>query len=870
MNPSRWQQVKRVFQETLEVDPSDREQALDRRCGEDLELRHAAAGLLAAHDRASGAAFLEGATRGPQLPTELETTGASDEPVPAPTRVGPYQILRELGHGGMGTVYLAERDEPGLRMTVAVKVIRPGRDSGFVVRRFRTERQILAALQHPGIARLYDGGTTEEGLPYFVMEYVDGTDLLAWCDARSLSIPDRLRVFRRVCGAVQYAHQSLVVHRDLKPSNILVTDRGEPKLLDFGIAKLLNPGAEGEGNEETIAALRLMTPAYASPEQVQGERVTAASDIYTLGVLLYELLTGQRPYLLEGRSPAQVEDVILLREPASPSSVVAGTRTVRSSGDTHDSSTSLQQLSARRATTPPRLARRLRGDLDTIVSVALRKDPAERYASVADLSEDLRRWLDGYPVRARPVTPLARARKFVRRHRAAASAASVAVLGLVVSLALAIAQARVADAERRRAEARFQDVRRLANSVIYELHDAIANLPGATAARGLLVSRALEYLDRLAAEAGDDLELQRELADAYQRLAQVQGGSYGANLGDTEGALVSQRKALAIRERLAAREPPAPEDALGLALLEFDQGTLLRAVGRAARAEDSFLSAAARMEELRSRKEVPERELSRIGAVYQRLAATQSHMGKHAAARASAERAVAEAQAGLRVQPEDAVLKSVLTFSLHQLGEALAAQGDEAKALEQARRARALAEEQLARDPLDARQIRAMLYILNGEGRYLQTLGDLDGAIRVRRRALELAEQAQQRDPEDRWSQMGVAIAARALGRALTAGERTVEATAYFRQARRIASHASAQDPASEFARLELAAAESGLGRALMTSGSPEALVEGCQLLRSVQATWSELLEQGRLPPGEQSDLRALPDRLEACAVPGS
>src|SRR5439155_11435168 len=253
-----------------------------------------------------------------------------------PERIGSYRIVRELGRGGMGVVYLAERDDAGFKKTVAIKVL--SRDSHVMQRRFRTETQILAGLEHPGIARLYDGGSTDEGLSYIVMEYVAGENIVAYCDAHQLSIAERLRLFRRVCDAVQYAHQSFIVHRDLKPSNILVTAEGEPKLLDFGIAKLLNPELAGGPVEETMEMTRLLTPQYASPEHVRGQPVTTASDVYSLGVILYELLTGARPYrVTSAQSTAEIERVVCETDAALPSAVA-----------------------------PAALRRELRGDLDNI------------------------------------------------------------------------------------------------------------------------------------------------------------------------------------------------------------------------------------------------------------------------------------------------------------------------------------------------------------------------------------------------------------------------------------------------------------------------------------------------------------------------
>jgi non-specific serine/threonine protein kinase/serine/threonine-protein kinase len=864
MDKARWERAKAVFQDVFELDPPARDAALRAACDGDDTLREDVERLLRSHARAQGpldASPVVDRERDPETEGHLSAGGEA-----APARIGPYRVLRALGQGGMGTVYLAERDEPGLHKIVAVKVVRRGMDSEFVVRRFRNERQILAALEHPGIARLYDGGTTEERLPFFVMEYVDGEDLLAYCDARRLTVEARLHLFRRVLGAVQYAHQALVVHRDLKPSNILVTAEGHPKLLDFGIAKLLAPGqAEGAELEETSAAVRLMTPEYASPEQVRGERATTASDVYSLGVVLYELLCGHRPHRLEGRGAAERERAILAEEPAPPSTAATRVEAVSGAGARSRKAATPAEVSERRGVTPARLRRLLKRDLDNVVLKALRKDPRERYATAAELSEDLRCHLEGFPVRALPERRFDRAAKFVRRHRAGVAAAAAVVLSLLTGIAVAVREARIAEAERRRAEARFEDVRRLANSVIYEFHDAIGNLPGATPARRLLVTRALEYLDRLADEARDDPGLKRELADAYRRLGQVQGGGSGANLGDTSGARASLEKALAIREALAKRQPVDPQDALGLALLEFDLAGLNRTVGDVPAAERWLRSAAARLEALRTAGALAADQRGRVAATYQRLADAELFQGKNDAGLVSARRAVEEAEAAAGNGPPVAELRHVLAGAYYQLAEALGRHGRNAEALERSRQARVLLEATLRDDPLNAQQTRVLLYVLNGESNHLWWLGDIPGAIGVRRHALAISEDAQRRDPQDRWSRMAVAVAARSLGALLLDSGDARGSAPLYRRALLITRAAVEEDPRNSYARLEIGSAESGLAKALITQGTPAAVAEGCALLQGVRAFWEGLRAKGQLPPGETEELGELPKWLARC-----
>ncbi len=866
MDAARWQRVKAVFEDAFERERSAQDAIVGAAFPDDPEMREAVAALLRAHARDSGPLDLPPAVV--LDPADLTSGDLADDggsAGAAPTRIGPYRIVRELGRGGMGTVYLAERDEPGMRKTVAVKVVRHGMDSAFVLSRFRTERQILAALEHPGIARLYDGGTTDDGRPYFVMEYVDGEDLLSYCDARRLPVTARLELFLRVCAAVQYAHQSLVVHRDLKPSNVLVTAAGEPKLLDFGIAKLLGPAAGDAGADETASVVRLMTPDFASPEQVRGERVTTASDAYSLGVILYELLCGRRPYRVKGAGAAEIERAMLEQDVDLPSAALTRAEKVTSGDGRHTSRLSPVDVSARRQATLGRLRRRLRGDLDNVVLKALRKDPSERYATAAELADDIRQHLAGFPVRARPDRRAYRAAKFLRRHQAAMTAAAAAILSLVVGLGVAVRQARVAETERRiaeaerqRAEARFQDVRHLANSVIYELHDAIANLPGATPARRLLVQRALEYLDRLAGEAREDLALRRELAEAYQRVAEVQGGGLGANLGDTRGALSSYGKALALRRPLALRQPADPADTLGLALLEYDLGALYRVSGQLPLAEESFVSAARRLEALRRAGTLPDAHRIRLGGVYQRLAEVQSFRGEKDAALASAQRAVAEAEAARGTGHTDGASRSILAAASYQLAVALGDAGRYAEALERTRQARVTLEAALRENPLDAQETRILLFALYGEGHYLWQLGDLRGAIRVREHALDIAEEAWRRDPRDRWSQMAVAVAAGALGDALLEAHHAPASAKRFGYALRIARQAMAEDPQYRYAVLQAASAEVGLGRALLAQRTPETAAEGCAALRHVEGVWTGLQSKGELTEGDAAALESL------------
>jgi serine/threonine protein kinase/tetratricopeptide (TPR) repeat protein len=490
-------------------------------------------------------------------------------------RVGPYQIIDEIDQGGMGAVYRARRADDHFQKLVAIKVLRGGYDTSFRMARFKTERQILAHLEHPNIARLLDGGSTEDAQPYFVMEYIRGRRLDQYCDDCKLNVSERLRLFLTVCSAVQYAHQNLVIHRDIKPGNILVTDDGNPKLLDFGIAKLLDADSDASLAVRSRTIMHMLTPEYASPEQLRAERITTASDVYSLGVVLYELLTGRRPRRQLNREAQGVAVIVTRTEPEKPSMVVSEDY---SESDAPDRARIIPKIvSATREASREKLRRRLSGDLDNIILMALREEPGRRYASVEQFSGDIRRHLDGLPVMARPDTLAYRSAKFIRRHRVGVVAGMLLVVSVIVGGATTLREARIARVQRERAERRFNDGRKLANSLIFDIHDSIRNLPGSTVARKLLVDRALLYLDNLSQEATDRPDLERELAAAYERVGDVQGNPRYANLGDTAGANASYRKALGIRLSLAGDHRGSFEDRVALTQtyvkLSFGLGT---------------------------------------------------------------------------------------------------------------------------------------------------------------------------------------------------------------------------------------------------------------------------------------------------------
>jgi eukaryotic-like serine/threonine-protein kinase len=542
MTVERWAQVKEVLYAVLELEPAQRSAHLDRVCANNPLLREEVESFILSHS---------------QLDTDFLNTisleGLNSRNL-APTRslvgrsIGAYRVVEEIGAGGMGEVYRAIRADDQYKKEVAIKVVRRGFDTESGLRRFKAERQILASLDHPNIARLLDSGCSEDGLPYVVMELVEGKPIDQYCDGHNLSLVERLQLFRQVCAAVHYAHQHLVVHRDLKPGNILVTEEGVPKLLDFGIAKLLAPEAFAQPLERTATLMRVMTPEFASPEQVRGELITTASDVYSLGVVLYGLLTGCSPYRTTSQVPHEIAREICESEPQKPS--IAITR----AAEPVDSDRDPRQMPSpgpSRNQEKRRRRRGLAGDLDNIVLMALRKEPQRRYASVAQFSDDMRRHIEGLPVIARKDTLGYRTSKFVARHKLGVAAAALVFVLLLGGMAAIVRESHVARTERARAEQRFKDVRELANSDLFELHDAIEQLPGSAPVRNLVIQRALKYLSKLSQDSAGDRDLLRELAAGYERIAHLQGNFSGPGIGDSRAALDSLQKAVAIREQLA-------------------------------------------------------------------------------------------------------------------------------------------------------------------------------------------------------------------------------------------------------------------------------------------------------------------------------
>jgi serine/threonine protein kinase len=737
-----WTLIEALFLEAIDLPTEPRARFLDHACAGNPELRAELDSLLAKDDR-----------RDDTISAALAREAALllEPPLLAGERLGAYRILREIGRGGMGAVYLAERDDEQYCQQVAIKLVKRGMDTAEMLRRFRHERQILAGLGHPYIARLLDGGSTPQGQPFLVMEAVEGTPLDTYCREHALGIEDRCRLFLKICEAVSYAHGRLVVHRDLKPRNILVSgpasgSPGCPKLLDFGLAKLVAPGGE-PGAPATTPAIRPLTPDYASPEQIRGGPLNPSTDIYSLGVILHELLTGVRPHDLHSAHPRQWEKIVCECEVSRPSSLCAS----------------------------PRLRRKLQGDLDNILMKALQRDADRRYPSVDELAADIRCYLDCRPVLARPDSPRYRAAKFIRRRRLALAAALAGLAALLAGTAIAVVQAhdaqvarqvaesrqrealrarRIAEtehsraeaqrdsavAERRRAEDRMTQMLSLSDRSLSDVYSLMERLPGAGPARRELMLAILGFLQGLSKDAGADPRFRVALAQAYLRLGDLQ-----ANPGaDRDGGLESYRAGIALLEGSLRDHPADRERLLVWLALERQASSLLMktdprtAIGR-------LRAAIAELRRLPSSIQAEPEFVSVRATLYHTLAAA-SH-GDLPRARDYATQYLAAIASMARRDPADGGLLYQLSMAHVELGWVLWALGDPQATAAHYQKAAELREQLFRLHPADVvyqgalMQAYEHLAALAGGG-LVNGLGQPELALAWYRKALPLAEAA--------------------------------------------------------------------------------------------------------------------------------
>jgi tetratricopeptide (TPR) repeat protein len=848
MTPERWARITALFGQVLDLPAGERARFLTGLEQDDPAAATELASLLEAHDRPGD--FLSRPVLPPPPPADI-----------VGRLLGAYRVGRLLGSGGMGAVYLAERHDGAFSREVAIKVLAGPAPAGD--RLFQQERELLAKLDHPNIARLLDAGRTAEGLPYLVMEYAVGEPIDRYCAARRLAIDDRLRLLLQVCAAIAHAHQRLVIHRDIKPENVLVTAGGTVKVVDFGIARPIDAAGTA------ITRSRAATPAYASPEQVRGEPLTTASDVYSLGVLAYVLLTGQGPYPLRSARIDEMVRAVLDAEPLRPS-LVPGQ--------------------------PPAQARRLSGDLDTILLRAVAKDPARRYPTVEQLADDLERHRAGLPISARRDSLTYRAGRLVRRYRLASALGALAFFSLVGGLLASLWQARLA-------ERRFELLREFAHTVVFDVDDSLATIPGTTAPRKLMIETALRYLDGLARQGKPDLSLREEIAAAYLRIGLIQGGSSRPSLGDSVGAVASFRKAIAVAGRnpsssrlarlvmeahvniaMLATDPAraAPEfraaiDAAGDQTALDADALRLAADACHGLGMTSHLTDQVAQEVDASRREI---ELRRriaglsgghwrdrldLAGAWAQHALAREQMADYEGSLADLRTARAAIEPARRSDPRNQLVVRALAENRSRAGSVLRALGRHEESVAELTAAIDLLEPLVAMDPDNMQYLRDLAYAWFRLAETRRAEGRLEEALALHRKVLEVRRERRARDPAFAFVRWELVRSLNAVADLLlvSAPPELDEATALFGEARTVAAETLAQAPSFNQLRRQLARAEEGLARAALAR-DPDNIAEARRLLERSLRTWDEALAIGSSDVRDSSRPAQIRDLLSA------
>lgn len=745
--------------------------------------------------------------------------------------IGRYRILSLIGEGGVGAVYRAVHENADFEQPVAIKLLKRGMDSTAILRRFRDERRILARLDHPNIARFLDGGIADDGRPYFVMEYLEGTPIHRYCRDRNLTVRERLELFLPVCAAVAYSHRNLVIHRDLKASNILVSELGTPKLLDFGIAKLLDRDTSSAIADATLPVDRMMTPDYASPEQIRGEPITTAADVYSLGVLLYELLTDQRPRQLAGLSAAEMIRAVET-DPPKPSAMA-----------------------------PRGRARDLEGDVDTIIAKAMHRSAERRYASAQQLADDIRRHLAGLPVHARPDTVVYRLRKFASRHRAGFLAAALALAAFCFGLFAAVWQSGVIAAKERESQKRFGEIRDLANGLLGELDAELENVPGATAAREILARKVLHYLDLLARDEVRDLSLQRDLAVAYERLGEILGGSKASNLGKPAAALEAYRKSLAIHDRIAQRNPPDFTYLRDHARALSKYSDILALTGDHPGAlEQEERSLAIRKRWLAARPGDPNAKRAVAGSL-QELAGDLDRVGRFSEALAHRRQVIAILEEVNATTPPDTAVRMALALAYKRLGRSLLRARQTLEAQHYFEKAVHIETAEVAKNPSATGTRSSLAFSLNDLGMAYAQKGDTRRAMDTFRESLRIRTALAAADPND-WRAWNLLATTRFhLGNAIVAGGDWRGGVGELKASLDLRRKLSERSPNNAGALAEVAETWAALGDAMVWAVPPDAV----PYYEKALAIYLELSESGRLSAessGEPARIRAAIARI--------
>jgi serine/threonine protein kinase len=800
----RWSLIEEIFQHAAERPESERSEYIKQACGDDAELRAEIESLLAS-DRA-------GQTIQSVIADNIRRLEEASNSSEDGRRVGAYRLLREIDSGGMGAVYLGVRSDDQYFQIVAVKMIRKGMESPSLIQRFRAERQILATLKHPNVGAILDGGEMDDGRPYIVMEYVEGEPITQASENGGLSIRQRIELFRSVCSAVHYAHQKLVIHRDIKPSNVLVTPECMVKLIDFGISKPLAPEIMYGEMPKTESSQRLMTPDYASPEQIFGKDLTTVSDIYSLGVLLFELLTGSRPYTFRDLLAAAAERNLWEQEARKPSSV-AGLST--------------------------QAKRELTGDLDRIVVMAMDPDPARRYQSAQHLEEDLVRYLQGKPIAARKATVAYRFRKFVQRHRTAAIMACATVVVVLCAIWFDSWQSR-------RAARRVNQIESLTNSTISDMTERLQNSSASVETQAALFHSELQYLDQLRQSSGDDPRVLLQLSKAYRRVGNLEGSPFVANLGNFDNAMASFQKALETA-LLAHEQSPGEESTTAVieAYHQFGQSEVFAGELKKARGHyEQCLALAGPF--LREKPNDPLRR--------QLLAAAYAGLGYVLLSNLEADKAVQNHRAALQALGNtptgNEANDRILTVLYARLGDALNEVGSNAEAINIYEKTIPVAEDLVRKSP--SYQNKHLVWVLYNNivgflaGTETLNAGEAEKAQVYARKALEIEEELAASDAKNAQARSDLAYSYADMGDSLLS-MRPIEAAGWYRKSIDLTKQLG---PTTE-AQLKLAEREETLSSASMTPRVPERL----RLLQEANTIRQETARKGPNPPLDRMHL---------------
>ena len=794
----RWNRIEEIFHAALERPLPERDAYLVHACGDDRTLRSEVESLLA--NDGDG-----GATIDLLVANDLKDVARASSDSDSGLQIGPYRLVRELDSGGMGVVHLAVRSDDHYFQVVAIKTIRKGLASPHLVQRFRAERQILATLTHPNIGAILDGGNIDDGRPYIVMEYVEGQPITIAAENRSLSVRQRIELFRSVCSAVHYAHQKLVIHRDIKPSNVLVTPEGIVKLIDFGVSKPLAPELIPGQLPRTESWQRFMTPDYASPEQIQGRELTTAADVYSLGVLLFELLTDSRPYTLHGLSPAAAERLVCEEENPRPSTVPNLTERIR---------------------------KEVAGDLDRIVLMAMDKDPSRRYPSAQHLDEDLLRFLQHKPILARKSSSLYRLSKFVRRHRTASMMACATVLVLIGSVLFHQWQSR-------RSDSKLREVESLADSAIFDMTGKLQASSASVEMQAVIFRSALKYLNQLRQSSGDDPRVLLKLSRAYARVGDLEGSPYVANLGNSGVALTSYQEAL--RMAVAAHSR-LPGDENTQALFEAYErlGALEFFLGKIEEAHDNYQRSLSLAHDFwKDKPEDPTRK--------RLLAMSYARLGDLQLDDLETDTALESFRAAFRIfgtesngdEDHDVTLMRLYV----RMGGALMEHGSPQEALANRRKALAISEALAQKSP-SSNQAQQNLFeaynFMNGPLVGIETLsvGDSTQAEIYARKALDIVEGMVGRDHSNVWARSHLAYGYGLMGDALRL-TRPAAASEWYRKALLVTKEVAPSYPVGSYPEDWIAEGDEDLAASLR--GRENAL-ERVRLLEDANSVWQQLV----------------------------